>query len=160
MKGILGFPIFWLWGTWWRLFQAFQSFDYEVPDEGYSRLSNLLTMRYLMKVILGFPILDYEVPDESYSRLSNLLTLRYLMKVILGFLIFWLWGTWWRLFQTFQSFDFEVPDESYSRRSNLLTEVPDESYSRLSNLLTLRYLMKVILGFPIFWLWGTWWRLF
>ena len=34
--------------------------------------------------------------------------------------------------------------------SNLLTEVPNEGYSRLSNLLTMRYLMKVILGFPIF----------
>jgi hypothetical protein len=55
-----------------RLFQAFESFDYEVPDEGYSRLSNLLT----------------EVPDEGYSRLSNLLTMRYLMKVIPGFRIF------------------------------------------------------------------------
>jgi hypothetical protein len=43
----------------------------------------------------------------------------------------------------------EVPDEGYSRLSNLLTKVPDEGYSRLSNLLTMRYLMKVILGFPI-----------
>ena len=84
-----------------------QSFDYEVPDEGYSRLSNLLT----------------EVPDEGYSRLSNLLryVMRYLMKVF-----------------------------NSSRLSNLLTEVPDEGYSRLSNLLTMRYLMKVILVFPIF----------
>jgi hypothetical protein len=44
----------------------------------------------------------------------------------------------------------EVPDEGYYRLFNLLTEVPDEGYSRLSNLLTMRYLMKVILGFPIF----------
>ena len=43
----ISFPIFRLWGTWWRLFQ---SFDFEVPDEGYSNLSTL------------------SVPDEGYSR--------------------------------------------------------------------------------------------
>jgi hypothetical protein len=46
-----------------------------VPDEGYSRLSNLLIM---------------SVPDEGYSRLSHLLimSIAYLMKVIQGFPIF------------------------------------------------------------------------
>ena len=56
-----------------------------VPDEGYSRLSNLLIL---------------SVPDEGYSRLSNLLIL-------------------------------SVPDEGYSRLFNLLIlSVPDEGYSR------------------------------
>ena len=42
MKVILGFPIL----------------NFNIPDEGYSRLSNLL---------------NFNVPDEGYSRISNLL---------------------------------------------------------------------------------------
>jgi hypothetical protein len=93
---------------------AFQSFDFEVPDEGYSNLS---TLRYLMKVIPIFRLCQsvpdegyfslstLSVPDEGYSNLSTL----------------------------------SVPDEGYSNLSTL--SVPDEGYSNLS---TLRYLMKVI----------------
>ena len=93
---------------------AFQSFDFEVPDEGYSNLS---TLRYLMKVIPIFRLWAYlmkvipifrlcqSVPDEGYFSLSTL----------------------------------SVPDEGYSNLSTL--SVPDEGYSNLS---TLRYLMKVI----------------
>jgi hypothetical protein len=112
MEVIPGFPIFWLWEvlgagysrlsnlltmspSWWRLFQAFQSSDYEW---------------YLMEIIPGFPIFWlWEVLDGDYSRLSNLLIMSmYLMEVIPGFLIFWQWAcTWWRLFQAFQSSDYD-----------------------------------------------------
>ena len=93
---------------------AFQSFDFEVPDEGYSNLS---TLRYLMKVIPIFRLCQsvpdegyfslstLSVPDEGYSNLSTL----------------------------------SVPDEGYSNLSTL--SIPDEGYSNLS---TLRYLMKII----------------
>jgi predicted DNA-binding protein len=45
----------------------------EVPDEGYSRLSNLLT-EVPDEGYSRFSNLLTEVPDEGYSRLSNLLT--------------------------------------------------------------------------------------
>jgi hypothetical protein len=50
----------------------------EVPDEGYSRLSNLLT-EVPDEVYSRLSNLLTEVPDEGYSRLSNLLTMRYLI---------------------------------------------------------------------------------
>jgi hypothetical protein len=60
MKDIPGFPIVDIVRTWWRIFQAFQSFILSVPDEGYSRLSDRWYWAYLMKDISGFPIVDIE----------------------------------------------------------------------------------------------------
>jgi hypothetical protein len=49
---------------------------------------------YLMEVIPVIPIFWlWEVLDGGYSKLSNLLIMR---------------GTWWRLFQAFQSSDYEL----------------------------------------------------
>ena len=81
----------------YRLLLAFQSFDFELPDEGYFELPDegyfertwwRLFWAYLMKVILS-------VPDEGYSE-----------------------RTWWRLFWTYlMKVILSVPDEGYSERT-------------------------------------------